>query len=417
MYATQTPSEPAPSHEREIIGRVLSVAGSSATIELAGNNVGDASRATVGKFIGVVSGEGVIIGMITEVSEQADGRGASVARIDLFGEMREHNGLPAFSRGITDYPAIGEPALLMTNEELRLIYGNSRGTAHVGSLRQDPTIKALVETGRSAQAQTMILAELDRQLGGSARAARNTFGGALSELRGIIGNVFEEIGGRITPVLRDVVERLIATSDAWIDLGEKIGNVAAGAIMSGISGLQLLKSNIELVKAALLGLLAVQVVSQVEGWVASLRSFGTSLASVNPILAGIAVLFAGIAAYTDSLNRESEAFFNASAGDKAGDSSDTVCSGGGHGRLTGELWPYPTTADAARSRAIAGTLVTAMTAPHETGFGHSRNRGREYQLFPSQPTRPLPDGRRPVYHPAHPFLQHAGRSHLRREVL
>jgi hypothetical protein len=182
---------------------------------------------------------------------------------------------------------------------------------------QQATIKALVETGRSAQAQTMILAELDRQLGGSARAARNTFGGALSELRGIIGNVFEEIGGRITPVLRDVVERLIATSDAWIDLGAKIGNVAAGAITSGISGLQLLKSNIELVKAALLGLLAVQVVSQVEGWVASLRALGTSLASVNPILAGIAVLFAGIAAYTDSLNRESEAFFNASAGANA----------------------------------------------------------------------------------------------------
>jgi DNA helicase HerA-like ATPase len=145
MYATQTSTEPAPSHERDIIGRVLSVGGSSATIELAANIVRDAARATVGKFIGVVSGEGVIIGMVTQISEQPGARGASIAHIDLFGEMRERNGVPAFSRGISDYPTIGEPALLMTNEELRLIYGNSRATAHVGTLRQDPTIRALVD--------------------------------------------------------------------------------------------------------------------------------------------------------------------------------------------------------------------------------------------------------------------------------
>ena len=52
---------------------------------------------------------------------------------------------PTFSRGITDYPVIGEPALLMSNEELRLIYGNTGNAAHVGTLRQDPTIEALVD--------------------------------------------------------------------------------------------------------------------------------------------------------------------------------------------------------------------------------------------------------------------------------
>lgn len=145
MYATQTPPEPAPSHERDIIGRVLSVGGSSATIELAGSAIRDAARATVGKFLGVVSGEGVIIGMVTEISEQPGARGANIARIDLFGEVRERNGVPTFSRGITDYPAIGEPALLMANEELRLIYSNTRATALVGTLRQDPSIQALVD--------------------------------------------------------------------------------------------------------------------------------------------------------------------------------------------------------------------------------------------------------------------------------
>jgi len=144
MHTTQTP-QPAPSQEREIIGRVLSVAGSNARIELAANLVRDASRATVGKFLGVVGAESVIIGMVTEVCEQTGGRGGSVAQIDLFGEMHERFGAPTFSRGVTDYPVIGDPVLLMTNDDLRLIYGNTRATAHVGTLRQDSSIRALID--------------------------------------------------------------------------------------------------------------------------------------------------------------------------------------------------------------------------------------------------------------------------------
>ncbi len=144
MVTTQTPHA-APPDDREIIGQVLAVAGANATIALAGGIVRDAARATVGKFVGIVSGEGVIIGMITKVFQQSDGRGTSVAQLDLFGEMHEHEGVPAFSRGITDYPRIGDPALLMTNDELRLIYGNNRAPADLGTLRQDPTIRALVD--------------------------------------------------------------------------------------------------------------------------------------------------------------------------------------------------------------------------------------------------------------------------------
>jgi hypothetical protein len=146
MPAIDAPGQSGPIDEdREIIGRVLSVSGSNATIQLAGTVGRDAARTTVGKFIGIVSGEGVIIGMVTHISEQASVRGAGTAQIDLFGEMRDHDGRPSFSRGITDYPAIGEPALLMSNEELRLIYGNTVNPAHVGKLRQDPTIEALVD--------------------------------------------------------------------------------------------------------------------------------------------------------------------------------------------------------------------------------------------------------------------------------
>lgn len=47
---------------------------------------------------------------------------------------------------------------------------------------QKAVIDSLVATGRQAEAQALILDELDRQFGGSARAARDTLGGALTAL-------------------------------------------------------------------------------------------------------------------------------------------------------------------------------------------------------------------------------------------
>jgi hypothetical protein len=56
---------------------------------------------------------------------------------------------------------------------------------------QKDTIKTLVETGRQAQAQTIILKELETQFGGSAKAARDTLGGALKALGESFGDLFE----------------------------------------------------------------------------------------------------------------------------------------------------------------------------------------------------------------------------------
>lgn len=124
----------------------MSVGGATATIELnhAGNSLHDAARATVGKFLGIVSGDVVIIGMVTDISEQPGSRGINVAHIDLFGEVKEIEGASGFTRGIAAYPTIGDPALLMTNDELRLVYGDASNTVQIGSLRQAPQINASV---------------------------------------------------------------------------------------------------------------------------------------------------------------------------------------------------------------------------------------------------------------------------------
>jgi hypothetical protein len=63
---------------------------------------------------------------------------------------------------------------------------------------QQDTISKLVETNQLAKAQGMILQELQREFGGSAEAAGNTFGGALARLKNQFNDVQEIIGQTIS---------------------------------------------------------------------------------------------------------------------------------------------------------------------------------------------------------------------------
>lgn len=56
---------------------------------------------------------------------------------------------------------------------------------------QREMIRSLVETGQTAAAQRVILAELETQFGGAARAARNTLGGAFQALGNAAGDLLE----------------------------------------------------------------------------------------------------------------------------------------------------------------------------------------------------------------------------------
>lgn len=89
------------------------------------------------------------------------------------------------------------------------------------STSQKDTIKTLVESNRLMDAQDIILKELERQFGGSARAARDTFGGALTGLSNAFGDLLESTGGlpeakrdleKLTTLLQD--PKTIAAIDA-----------------------------------------------------------------------------------------------------------------------------------------------------------------------------------------------------------
>lgn len=73
---------------------------------------------------------------------------------------------------------------------------------------QKAVVKQLVETGQTAKAQALILKELETQFGGSARAARQTLGGALTSLAGAWGDLFEVSSGASNS-LRMSIEGLI----------------------------------------------------------------------------------------------------------------------------------------------------------------------------------------------------------------
>jgi len=148
LAAAQSARAPAPA---ETIGRVAAVTGAQASIELTARAAEDA---TVGKFVGLIAEKSIIIGLITEVGEQAlpaGGLGAApnfrkVARLDLIGELRNDGGKARFQRGVTEYPNIGDNAMLLPDSALRTVYGLADADrAHIGDLQQNPNIPVHID--------------------------------------------------------------------------------------------------------------------------------------------------------------------------------------------------------------------------------------------------------------------------------
>jgi len=142
-----------PAAGREPLGHILSVSGSRASVGILAGSQAEAadSRVTVGQFLVVRSGASFLIGVITDVSLTTiavarDQGYYATAELDLMGEIREDSARsPYFQRGVTGYPAIGDPAALITSGELRLVYDISGpGTIDIGCLLQDSAIGAYI---------------------------------------------------------------------------------------------------------------------------------------------------------------------------------------------------------------------------------------------------------------------------------
>jgi DNA helicase HerA-like ATPase len=135
----------------ETIGRVVAITGSEATVELTARPA-NGNLATVGKFMALVTARSLIVGLITEIGEQtvaSAGMGPSfrkVAHIDLIGEIRVRAGSAHFDRGVSEYANIGDSAMMLTETELRLIYGAANADrVDIGSLQQNPNVHVHID--------------------------------------------------------------------------------------------------------------------------------------------------------------------------------------------------------------------------------------------------------------------------------
>jgi DNA helicase HerA-like ATPase len=134
------------------LGHVLLVRGSEAHVGLPAPWPDETMRATVGKFLAIRAGTRELVGMVIEVSArhaatELDQHHRAIARIALMGEiLQRDDGTQYFRRGVTDYPAIGDPVEMVSTEHLRLIYTPSGiNTINVGHLSHDNSIPACID--------------------------------------------------------------------------------------------------------------------------------------------------------------------------------------------------------------------------------------------------------------------------------
>jgi len=115
---------------------------------------------------------------------------------------------------------------------------------------QQKTIKNLAETGRLAEAQEMILAELKSEVGGVANAMSKTATGAMQQFKNAAGDVFEKLGQALAPaivMLANLVSQAMpAISSAFESVGNNIA-LACAYIETALDGWAL---HMDLVKAA-----------------------------------------------------------------------------------------------------------------------------------------------------------------------
>jgi len=86
------------------------------------------------------------------------------------------------------------------------------------SKEQKTTINALVATNKLAEAQTLILDELEKQYGGSAAAAAKAGSGGLKQLQNILGDLTEDFGKMILEAINPFIEKLKGMALAFQDL-------------------------------------------------------------------------------------------------------------------------------------------------------------------------------------------------------
>ena len=105
--------------------------------------------------------------------------------------------------------------------------------------QQKQMIKTLWETGRRAEAQSLILEELEKQYGGSAAAAADAGMGGFKQLQNAIGDLKEKMGKELLPMIQGLTS-IISKSMGFIERNAEVFKTLFQVIVNSLPILALL---------------------------------------------------------------------------------------------------------------------------------------------------------------------------------
>ena len=201
---------------------------------------------------------------------------------------------------------------------------------------QKAQIEAMVKSGDVMGAQKLILGELQKEFGGSAKAAGETFAGQINKLKVAVGNFMEDVGARLVPILMAVgkwlgdklpaavdwlstaitplvrwIQQAIDGFKLWREGGIDLAGLIAGLIDENLKFLPVIQRVIDVITAiasyisdnagpaftALAAVIATVVLPPFIAWAAA------TIAAAAPVIALVAavgaVTFAAVKAYQE----------------------------------------------------------------------------------------------------------------------
>lgn len=146
---------------------------------------------------------------------------------------------------------------------------------------QQDVIAKLVETGKGAQAQKLILAELTKEFGGSATAAAQTFTGQLEQMQNQFDDLKQEVGEKLMPYLVQFFQLIKENQDTIIATAEVLGGIVV----------------------ALSAMLIIEkVIAGVQAFNVALGVTGTTVAATLPEVIALAAAMTALIEATKSYN-------------------------------------------------------------------------------------------------------------------
>lgn len=141
---------------------------------------------------------------------------------------------------------------------------------------QEKQIETLVKSGKTMEAQRMILKELAVEFGGSASAQAKTFEGRVIQLKNRLDDMQQGIGEALIPIIEKMVEKIAPAVDAvisWIENNPKL-TATVLIVSAAIAGL-----------VTALGLLGVAVIAFQAVSLPLLLTFGGITLAIGAIIA------------------------------------------------------------------------------------------------------------------------------------